>query len=99
MLPDDKMKVIDIILDMYPDLKKNKADIVNVVFGKLVTPYKYIFTKIIIDDKEYYIDPDLAIYDKNLNFEGFIKDTKLYMINIINAQIEIDKNNNQINKI
>ena len=41
---------------------KDKADIINVVFGKLVTPYKYIFTKIIIDDKEYYIDPDLAIY-------------------------------------
>jgi hypothetical protein len=87
ILNDEKMKVIDIILDMYPQLKKNKTDIVNTVYGKLVRPYNYVFTKIFIDNREFYIDPNDAIYNKQLKFKGFISNKKIYLIDDINDEI------------
>jgi hypothetical protein len=92
ILSDEKMKVIDIILDMYPDLKKNKVDIINTVYGKLVRPYNYVFTKIFINNKEYYIDPTDAIYDKNIVFRGFIAHKKIYLIDDINDEIKKEFN-------
>lgn len=87
ILSDEKMKVIEIVLDMFPQLKKNKTDIINTVYGKLVKPYNYIFTKIFIDNREFYIDPNNAIYNKQLNFKGFITDNKIYLIDDINNEI------------
>ena len=87
ILSDDKMKVINIVLDMYPQLKKNKIDIVNAVYGKLVRSYNYVFTKFFIANKEYYIDPNDAIYNKQLNFKGFIANKKIYLIDDINDEI------------
>ena len=98
ILSDEKMKVIDIILDMYPQLKKNKIDIVNTVYGKLVRPYNYVFTKIFIDNKEFYIDPNDAIYNKQLNFKGFIVNKKIYLIDDINDEIIKEREENKFIK-
>ena len=98
ILSDEKMKVIDIILVMYPQLKKNKIDIVNTVYGKLVRPYNYVFTKIFIDNKEFYIDPNDAIYNKQLNFKGFIVNKKIYLIDDINDEIIKEREENKFIK-
>ena len=77
---DTKLKVIDIIIDMFPDLKKNKIDIINTVFGKLSKPTKYIFTKILLNGDELYIDYDGLLLTKNLIFQGFIINNKQYLL-------------------
>lgn len=76
---DDRLKVINVILDMYPDLKKDKNDIINVVYGKLSKPNKQIFTKIKLDDKELYIDTTGLVLDENLNFKGLIINNIRYL--------------------
>ena len=77
---DDRLKVINVILDMYPELKKDKSDIINVVYGKLSLPHKQIFTKIFFDNKVLYIDISGLVLDKNLIFKGLIINNIRYFI-------------------
>jgi len=88
---DDRLKVINVILDMYPELKKDKNDIINVVYGKLSKPNKQIFTKIRLDNKELYIDTTGLVLDENLNFKGLIINNIRYLFddNIDLAEYEI----------
>jgi hypothetical protein len=77
---DERIKIINIILDMYPDMKKDKQDIINAVYGKLSKPNTYVFTKIFINNKEYYVDPEGTILTKTLEFKGIILNNKFYMV-------------------
>ena len=77
---DDRLKVINVILDMYPELKKDKNDIINVVYGKLSKPNKQIFTKIKLDNIELYIDNTGLVLDENLNFKGLIINNIRYLM-------------------
>jgi hypothetical protein len=95
-LDDEKIKVIDIIIDMYPELKKNREDIIFNVFEKQNKTNKYIFTKTIINNISLYIDPYGLILDKDLKFYGFYIDEKYYLENdnIDNIElIDIEKYN------
>jgi hypothetical protein len=76
---DDRLKVINVIIDMYPELKKDKNDIINVVYGKLSKPNKQIFTKIKIDNQELYIDNTGLVLDENLVFKGLIINNIRYL--------------------
>jgi hypothetical protein len=80
-LEDEKLKVIDIIIDMYPELKKSRDEIIFNVFEKQHKTNKYIFTKIIINNISLYIDPYGLILDNNLKFYGFFVDGKYYLEN------------------
>jgi hypothetical protein len=77
---DDKLKVINIILDMYPDLKKDRHEIINAVYGNLNKPTRQIFTKIRINNSEVYVDNTGLVLDANLNFKGFIINNIQYLI-------------------
>jgi hypothetical protein len=92
-LDDEKIKVIDIIIDMYPELKKNREDIIFNVFEKQSKTNKYIFTKIIQNNKSMYIDPYGLILDKDLKFCGFYIDEKYYLENDDIELIDIEKYN------
>ncbi len=92
---DDRLKVINVILDMYPELKKDKNDIINVVYGKLSKPNKQIFTKIKLDDKELYIDTTGLVLDENLNFKGLILNNIRYLFD---DNIDLTEYNNLLNK-
>lgn len=92
---DDRLKVINVILDMYPELKKDKNDIINVVYGKLSKPNKQIFTKIKLDDKELYIDTTGLVLDENLNFKGLIINNIRYLFD---DNIDLTEYNNFLNK-
>ena len=78
-LEEEKLKVIDIIIEMYPELKKNKNDIISNVFEKNGKLNRYIFTKFVIDNKELYIDPYGLILDKKLLFKIFFINDKYYL--------------------
>ena len=92
---DEKLKIIDIIIDMYPELKKNREEIIFNVFEKQTKTNKYIFTKTIINNKSLYIDPYGLILDKDLKFYGFYVDGKYYLENDIDdiELIDIEKYN------
>lgn len=95
VLDDEKVKVIDIIIDMYPELKKNRDEIIFNVFEKQTKTNKYIFTKTIINNNSLYIDPYGLILDKHLKFYGFYVDGKYYLENDIDdiELIDIEKYN------
>jgi hypothetical protein len=88
LIDDEKLKVIDIIIEMFPELKKSKDDIISNVFEKNGKPHKYIFTKISHKNRDLYIDPYGLILDTDLVFKGFVVDNKYYFedddIEIIN---------------
>lgn len=76
---DDKIQVINIILDLYPSLKKDRQNIINVVFGRLNKPNKYVFTKILLNNHTYYIDNFGMLLDESLNFKGIVKNNIIYL--------------------
>lgn len=86
-IENEKLKVIDIILEMFPELKKYKDDIIVNVMQKHLNQNKYVFTKYIHNNYELYIDPYGMIIDKNIIFKGFINDNKLYLTDDINDNI------------
>jgi hypothetical protein len=92
-LDDEKIKVIDIIIDMYPELKKSREEIIFNVFEKQHKTNKYIFTKTIKNNKSLYIDPYGLILDKDLKFYGFFVDGKYYLENDDIELIDIEKYN------
>jgi len=83
----EKLKVVDIILDMFPELRKYKDDIIVNVMQKHLNQNKYVFTKYIYNNSDFYIDPFGMIVDKNIEFKGFFVDNKLYLTDDINDNI------------
>lgn len=92
-LDDEKLKVIDIIIEMYPELKKSRDEIIFNIFEKQNKTNKYIFTKTIINNKSLYIDPYGLILDKDLKFYGFYVDGKYYLENDDIELFDIEKYN------
>lgn len=83
-IENEKLKVVDIILDMFPELRKHKDDIIVNVMQKHLNQNKYVFTKYIHNNCEFYIDPFGMIVDKNIVFKGFIVDNKLFLSDDVN---------------
>jgi hypothetical protein len=92
-LDDEKLKVIDIIIEMYPELKKSRDEIIFNIFEKQNKTNKYIFTKTTMNNKSLYIDPYGLILDKDLKFYGFYVDGKYYLENDDIELFDIDKYN------
>jgi hypothetical protein len=69
----DKLKIIDTIIEHYPILKKERNNIINIVFEKIEDKNKYIFDKITVGDKHYYKDRYNILFDSNLNIVGIIQ--------------------------
>ncbi len=74
-ISNEKIKIIDTILEMYPELKKDKDEIVNNIINK--QPKNYILTKYIYKNITYYIDPYNTVIDKNLKFIGIFHNNKI----------------------
>ena len=94
---DDKLQVINIILELYPTLKKDRQNIINVVFGKLNKPIKYILTKIMINNYVYYIDTYGLLFDNTITFKGIMKNNELFLLND-NYDIELEEYNKYLKK-
>lgn len=68
----DKIKIIDTIIENYPSLKKERANIINLIFQKADNKDKYIFDKISINNTNYYRDKDNILVDSDLKIMGII---------------------------
>lgn len=86
----ERLAALEIILDLYPDLKKNKDDILMHVLEKYGKPIKYILTKYTREDGNiYYVDPNGMLVDKYLNFKGIVNDGKFYFNDIDKNMIDV----------
>lgn len=66
-----KLNVIDKVIEMFPQLKKDQLSIVNNILGhKEINNDYYILDKFIYNDKVYYRDPYCHIIDTELNVVG-----------------------------
>lgn len=103
-----KLQALDIILELYPEIRKDRAELVTILSGKYQRPIKYILNKFKYNNLDLYADPDGMIVDKDLNFYGFTKDmsnrnlhlSNLAMYNSSNYKtimIQYDKYNKIIN--
>jgi hypothetical protein len=81
----EKLKVIDKILDMYPLLKRDRLHIVdNILEKKRKKTVDYILEKFTHNDKSYYRDSIGNIIDENVNLVGiYLLSHKSYLDNSI----------------
>jgi hypothetical protein len=75
---EERMKTIEIFFDMYPELKKNKDEILMNVLEKYGKTIKYILTRYDYNNNIYYIDSSGMIVDKYLNFKGIKYENEFY---------------------
>lgn len=66
----DKIKIVDTIIEHYPELKKERNHIINVILEKIERPDQFILDRIIIDNNVYYKDKDNIIIDVDMNICG-----------------------------
>jgi hypothetical protein len=95
LLDIDKVKIIDTIIEHYPDLKKDRNHIINIILDKVEKPDKYILERIDLNKKVYYKDNDNIIIDADLNICGLCVDygnnTFKYIINVNTSRKEDKK--------
>lgn len=66
----DKIQVVDAILDMYPNLKRDRKAIIRHVIGKGDPPKVPVLEKIMHDGKPFYRDPYGKIFNSNVKLVG-----------------------------
>jgi len=71
MLQDkEKIAIVDTIIKLHPQLKKNRINIINEVLGKKEKVNNDVYDKIIHNGKILYRDASGKILDENINFKG-----------------------------
>ena len=73
LLNKQKIEIVDTILQMYPDIQKDRETIINAVLGRTEKPAPYVLEKIQIEDKHYYIDNEGRILDADVTLVGRYK--------------------------
>jgi hypothetical protein len=73
LLDIDKIKIIDTIIEHYPELKKDRSNIINIILEKTERLDRLILDKVIINNKNYYRDKDNILVDINLQIVGVVQ--------------------------
>ena len=98
----DKISIIDLIIEHYPELKKDRTNLIKLVLQQVTRPNKLILEKITHEDKTYYKYNDGILIDENLNTIGIVIDDKIIITDNIYLQDDIfillktDYNNSNI---
>jgi hypothetical protein len=67
---DEKIKVIDIVLSMYPQLKRDRSIIINSVLGRIEKSSIVVLERVTHDNAMYYRDDDGKLYDIDVKLRG-----------------------------
>lgn len=67
---DDKIKFVDKIIDMIPEIKDKRNFIIDKILTKSDSNNDYILEKIIVNNKYYYKDKYKCIFDNSINLVG-----------------------------
>lgn len=73
LLDIDKIKIVDTIIEHYPELKKDRSIIINIILEKTERMDRYILDKVVINNKSYYRDKDNILVDINLQIVGMVQ--------------------------
>ena len=76
----DKISIIDLIIEHYPELKKDRTNLIKLVLQQVTRPNKLILEKITHDDKTYYKYNDGILIDENLNTTVVVVDNKVIIV-------------------
>ena len=76
----DKISIIDLIIEHYPELKKDRTNLIKLVLQQVTRPNKLILEKITHDDKTYYKYNDGILIDENLNTTGVVVDNRVIIV-------------------
>ena len=76
----DKISIIDLIIEHYPDLKKDRTNLIKLVLQQVTRPNKLILERITHDDKTYYKYNDGILIDENLNTSGVVVDNRVIIV-------------------
>jgi hypothetical protein len=87
-----KLQALEIILELYPEIRKDKAELITILSGKYQTPIKYILNKFRYNSLDLYADPNGMIVDQDLNFYGFTKDMSNRNLELSNLAIYNNSN-------
>lgn len=82
----DKISIVDLIIEHYPELKKDRTNIIKLVLQQVTKQNKLILEKLVHNNKIYYKYNDGIIIDCNLNICG----------TIINEKVIIVRDNNRL---
>jgi hypothetical protein len=86
-----RLDVIDKMINMYPQLKKDKHIILAKIVGKteLKNPDDYVLDKIVIDENVYYRDPHGLLLNDTASIVGFYAKTngENYQYYLVSKQI------------
>jgi hypothetical protein len=73
LLDIDKIKIVDTIIEHYPELKKDRSIIINIILEKTERLDRLILDRVIINNKSYYRDKDNILVDVNLQIVGVVQ--------------------------
>ena len=76
----EKIRIIDALIDYYPDLKKDRNVLNNIFFDKSDKPNKFILEKVDHNKNVYYKSNDGLLIDGNIKCSGIYKDGKILII-------------------
>lgn len=80
----DKIRLVDSIIEQYPDLKKERSNFIRIVLEKILRPNKLILERFSYNNEIYYKYEDGIIIDNNLKIKGYMVDNKPIIIRPIN---------------
>ena len=73
LLDIDKIKIVDTIIEHYPELKKDRSIIINIILEKTERLDRLILDRVIINNKSQYRDKDNILVDVNLQIVGVVQ--------------------------
>jgi hypothetical protein len=73
LLDIDKIKIVDTIIEHYPELKKDRSTIINIILEKTENLDRLILDRVVINNKIYYRDKENILVDVNLQIVGMVQ--------------------------
>lgn len=87
----EKIRIIEDLIEHYPELKKDKYILNNIFFDRTDKPNKFVLDKVQINGKTYYKSNDNLLIDVNIKCHGICIDGKYIIVRPNNRKESYDK--------
>jgi len=87
----EKIRIIDDLIEHYPELKKDKNVLNNIFFDRTDKPNKFILERITINNKIYYRSNDNLLIDVNIKCHGIFVNERFIIVRPANRKEFYDK--------
>jgi hypothetical protein len=87
----EKIRIIEDLIEHYPDLKKDKNVLNNIFFDRTDKPNKFILDRIQINGKTYYKSNDNLLIDIDVKCKGVCVNNKFIIVRPENRKEFYDK--------